>query len=199
MLFYGEVWRQPTVPLLWISGIHRPDQLLIRDLSGANSEAPILSLGPCNVELNVRFENYINDHIEPLEYDTDDEEDDGEWELDGDNASSHLSAGDDDLSSVETPAPDDEEFEENFAMREYERELKVGKMDGCIVQLERVLEAPNDAKMYAIMHPHIHEISEPTFDNIVALKDWADRWHALQNERQGSAIWSQRRRGNMFV
>src|SRR5579859_6039021 len=41
MPFYGEVWRQTTPPILWVSGFHDPSRLEVRDLR-SDTAAPIL-------------------------------------------------------------------------------------------------------------------------------------------------------------
>lgn len=78
----------------------------------------------------------------------------------------------------------EEESPEEFAAREHEAELRDMKMDDCIIRLKRVIEALEDVKMYTIMHPHIKEIRQSTPENIIALMDWADHWHALKTERK---------------
>lgn len=72
------------VPLLWVSGIHSPDQLVVRDLRANISQPPILSHAPVNIEPDAseRTHHPENTLIELPENNTEDEysEDDEEVE-----------------------------------------------------------------------------------------------------------------------
>ena len=96
MPHYGQVWRQPTVPPLWVSGIHGEHLLVVRDLQAGNTPARILrTTNTPAVDLLAPPSNTDAPDIEPVIYDRDDEDydieasedsmengDDGGWEHD---------------------------------------------------------------------------------------------------------------------
>ena len=59
----------------------------------------------------------------------------------------------------------------DFVKQEEMNELKATKRDEYISRLERLLEALNDSKNYAITHPHFKEIPVADIENTQALMD----------------------------
>jgi hypothetical protein len=185
MPFYGEVWRQSTAPLLWVSGVHTPDQLLVRDLRANTSTPPILGHRPSGVEPDApNREEDIS--FELPETDPDDEYSDEEEE-DEDNASQ---AGPDSFLDSD---------DDDFADQEELCELKAKERDEYIIRLKCLLEAMEDTKHYPVTHPHCREIPDAKVENTAALMTWAERRRALMSERRMSPTWGKRRRGNMYI
>ena len=189
MPFYGEVWRQSTVPLLWVSPIHTPDQLVVRDLRANTSTPPILGHRPSNIEPDAPNREE-NTPVELPEIDSDDEYS----EEDEDDNPSTIGSG-----CETTPAGfRDSDDDDEFAEQEELYETKAKERDEYMAGLKRLLEAMEDLKNYPITHPHCTEMPDAKIENTTALMAWAERRHALKNERRVSPTWSKRRRRNMF-
>jgi hypothetical protein len=73
MPFYGKVWRQPTVPVLWIADEHDESELDVHDLRLSNTYKPILRASPASVDLVAPFPINPVPEIEPVVYDDDDD------------------------------------------------------------------------------------------------------------------------------
>ena len=192
MPYYGEVWRQSTVPLLWVSGIHSPDQLLVRDLQANTSAPPILGDRPSNVEPDAP-NRQDGEPLELPEIDPDDEYSDEEEEADENTRSVGNRR---DITPVGfLDGDNDDDFTEQEEL--YDSEVK--ERHEYITDLKLLLEELEDMDNYPSTHPHSREVPRAKLENTPVLMAWAKRRRALKNERRASPTWSQKRRQNMFM
>jgi len=175
MPHYGQVWRQPCVPPLWVSGIHDESLLVVRELQISNDSPPILSTNIlATVDLLTPASNTFTHSIEGGEYYDSEEEDD-----DDDDRSDQRSVQD---SGYEDEGGLDDGFAdaEEDARLELEGEQKIKELreyHGKLLRLAHAVESE-------VSHPHISLMPDPISENTAAMMEWADRWDAEQQRRE---------------
>jgi len=205
---YGEVYRQSTFPVLWVKGIHSPEQLVETDLCPDNRLAPIAHPDIAMGTANALDEEVVDEEIRIRE---DGQEDDEEFyedleqdhnpDLNGDGFGNFDS---DDLTRRQDEALRIEsELEESILaeQREHQQQERELEDEGDRIK-ERLQEAIEktellkcqleDALRYPAGHPHLREI--PGLGNgtvnLKTLASWVERRHGLASSVGIVNTWS---------
>jgi hypothetical protein len=185
--FYGQVWRQPFVPPLWVAGVHDESLLIVRDLQASNPHPPILQLREA---VPSPLNNAVID-IEPDEhFDTDEDEVEEEEGEEGDNSEerSEKDTTRDAVDGEEDQWEDDGGFnDDDFGA--YLDETARLESDG-IRKIAQLRQYHNDLLRIAQAveseagNPHVSLMPELTPQNMADVGAWATRWHAEQRQRE---------------
>lgn len=197
MPFYGQVWRQSTVPVLWVADEHDESELVVHDLRLSNTSKPILRASPASVDLVAPFPIDPVPEIEPVVYDDDDIDEDDE----DDNEDQRPAGNPDESVGPEEPKDDERgefgalvdddddaggfgqdnwESAADYSQLELEGEEKMFKLRlyfGQICRLARALESQVD-------HPEISLAPDLSSTSASAMIEWANRWHDQERERE---------------
>jgi len=173
MPFYGQVWRQSTVPVLWIAGIHDESLLVVRDLRpnsappilGTTSEATVLHFSAPDNAPEIEPADYYSDEVE-------DEEDDEDSYCDEDDE-----GGFSDFGGI---GNDNDEYLQDLARREFEGQEKLGKLHTYHDELLLLAQAMDDQAS----HASVSVMPDPTPQNTSDLMKWAIEYHAKRQERK---------------
>ena len=195
MPFYGQVWRQSTVPVLWVADVHDESELVVHDLRLSNTSNPILRASPASVDLAAPFPIDPVPEIEPVVYDEDDideDEDDDEDQRPAGNPDETVGSEepkDDERGEFGSLVDDDDDaggfWQDNWesaadSQLELEGEEKMFKLRlyfGQICRLARALESQVD-------HPEISLAPDLSSTSASAMMEWANRWHDQERERE---------------
>jgi hypothetical protein len=208
---YGKVYRQPQFPILWVKGIHSPEQLTECDLQPEGNTAPIE-----NAEIYIRSENALGNDInsdqetrfvvdKPVElvpYDSEDK--------DSEDRSDMNSAYCDNDSSGSVQHEIDEEDKGGFVSEfggqddNLEAELQIEGngikelIDQFRDKLRMVDEHLEHLAGYPSTHLHLREIPGLETGNLSQLYKWIVRHENDGNNPVRPCTWGPERRGLMF-
>jgi hypothetical protein len=175
MPFYGQVWRQRTVPVLWVSDVHDESLLVSRDLR-QNSTPPIRRT---NSDTNVDL--LLPDRapeIEPPIYDSDELEDDDSDEEGGASRPEGDQGGFDDFGYDDYNDMTEESSE--MAQLEdvgWEKLMKLRNLRDELLPLLQALEEQAGHISISVMPDAIPQ-------NHSDLMHWAREYHEKQWERE---------------
>jgi hypothetical protein len=192
MPFYGQVWRQRTGPVLWVSVVHDESLLVARDLrrnppppvKRTNSDTDWDLLAP-------RVPDRAPEIIPPI-YDSDELEDD-----DSDEESDNSCPEDDHDEESSTSRPEDDqggfggfdygdyndttEESSEMARLEFEGQEKLTKLrEYRETKLLPLAQALDDHGL----HASLSIMPDPTPENLSDLTQWANEYIAKRQERE---------------
>jgi len=207
MPFYGEVWRQTTSPILWISGLHDIAKRTATDCQSVSTDdLPILSDAGRAIENAHRQKETVID--EPV-YDSDDA-DDTESDVDdmresGDEGRSEgREIGDGNSieelydSWGESLGDDLPENFEDEVEREVEGERIIGDILELANRLERVRNGLLEEAKYPPGHPHLRELPKAQLSSFSTWVEHFERLDRLNSSRVVVPTFSPNRRGVIF-
>jgi hypothetical protein len=202
----GEVYRQSSYPILWIQGIHLPEQLVQRDLRPDITPASNGTVYPLAEPIIPEPNEAVYDPEMDEDEDPDSDLDEGGFGTDNGCDDSFLSSTDGLQQNAIQMELELEERERELALqreRELEDEgerIKESLQDASAL-LGFIKQQVDEAARYPAGHRHLREITGldafPT-GNFKALLEWAQRRSALDKSKGMVNTWDQRRRGAMF-
>jgi hypothetical protein len=189
MPFYGQVWRQSNVPVLWVAGVHDESLLVVHDLRHSPTPfKPILRSFSDHVNLSRPLPAHPvpDTEFEPVHYDSDDEEED---EIIAEKESEILEPGDGEGGEFGAWNDDDDsgglggdrcEPETDYSQLEREGEEKVENLHLYLSQVGRLAQALESQ----VDRPEVSLVPDPTSTNPADMMEWANRWHDQARERE---------------